>query len=66
MKAKYDHDVDVLRINWGDTIIEESDTVSEGVILDYDKEGNVIGIEILNASKKIANLQSQSQIFSQV
>ena len=55
MKAKYDSDVDVLRINWIDAEIEESDSVSPGVILDYDSQGNVIGIEVLNASKKINN-----------
>ena len=55
MKAKYDVEVDVLRINWSDATIEESDSVSSGVILDYDSQGNVIGIEILNASKKIQN-----------
>ncbi len=55
MEAKYDKEVDVLRINWSDAEIEESDSVSHGVILDYDYQGNVIGIEILNASKKIKN-----------
>lgn len=57
MNAKYDTEVDVLRINWSDASIEESDAISPGVILDYDLEGNVIGIEILNASKKIENFQ---------
>ncbi len=55
MKAKYDIEVDVLTISWSEAQIEESDSVSPGVILDYDSEGNVIGIEILNASKKIQN-----------
>jgi uncharacterized protein YuzE len=27
--------------------------VSEGVVVDYDKEGNIVGIDIDNASKKI-------------
>lgn len=66
MDAKYDSDVDVLRINWGNAEIEESDTISEGVILDYDMEGNVMGIEILNASKKIRNFQSKSESLSEV
>lgn len=55
MEAKYDAEVDVLRINWSQAEIEESDTVSPGVIIDYDAEGNAIGIEILNASQKIEN-----------
>lgn len=55
MKAKYDAEVDVLTVRWSDRAIEESDSVSPGVILDLDREGNVIGIEILNASRKIEN-----------
>jgi uncharacterized protein YuzE len=58
MKTKYDYEVDVLRINWGQMEVEESDSVSPGVIVDYDAEGNIIGIEILNASRKIENFKS--------
>jgi len=57
MNGKYDAEVDVLRINWSNAPIEESDSISPGVILDYDLEGNVIGIEILNVSKKIEHFQ---------
>ena len=62
MEAKYDREIDVLRINWGVAEIEESDAISPGVILDYDAQGNVIGIEILNASKKIENFTSKKQL----
>lgn len=56
MDAHYDPEVDALAINWGNAPIEESDEVEPGVILDYDKDGNVIGIEVLDASKKIKQL----------
>jgi len=56
MKASYDPEVDALSIRWSDTVIEESDEVESGVILDYDQHGNVLGVEILNASKRINNL----------
>ena len=62
MEAKYGREIDVLRINWGVAEIEESDAISPGVILDYDAQGNVIGIEILNASKKIENFTSKKTI----
>ncbi|MDJ0598203.1 MAG: DUF2283 domain-containing protein [Crocosphaera sp.] len=62
MEAKYDRDVDVLRLNWSNAEIEESDAISPGVILDYDAQGNVIGIEILNASKKIENFTQTKAI----
>lgn len=55
MKVTYDPDVDILRIIFRDTPIEESDSDKPGVILDYDKDGNVVGMEVLNASQQIEN-----------
>jgi len=58
MKVKYDQEVDVLTIRFSDTPIEESDQDKPGVILDYDKDGRIVGIEILNASKQVENPKS--------
>jgi uncharacterized protein YuzE len=55
MKITYDPDVDVLRILFSNTPIEESDEDKPGVILDYDKDGNIVGLEILDASKRMEN-----------
>ena len=54
----YDPVVDVLRILPSDAPIDESNEDKPGVILDYEKDGNVIGLEILEASKRIANPRS--------
>ncbi|MBV8883858.1 MAG: DUF2283 domain-containing protein [Chroococcidiopsidaceae cyanobacterium CP_BM_RX_35] len=59
MKGHYDAAVDALAINWSDVPIQESAEVEPGLILDYDKDGNVVGVELLNASKKIKHLDSQ-------
>lgn len=59
MKGYYDKEIDALAIRWSDTRIEESDEVEPGVILDYDAEGNVVGVEILEASKKILALSPE-------
>jgi len=62
MKAKYDAEVDILTITWHNAPIEESESISPGVIIDYDQAGNVIGIEILNASQKIENFSPNLQV----
>lgn len=54
--AQYDPNVDELKIYWSQAEIKKSNSVSPGIILDYDTEGNVIGIEISNASQTIKNL----------
>ncbi len=55
MKVKYDPRVDVPSILPNDGLVEESDESRPGVILDYDKDGNVVGLEILQASKRMEN-----------
>lgn len=60
MKASYDPEADSLWIRWNTVPAEESDEVEPGIVLDYDAEGVVVGIEVLNASKKIQNLSALS------
>ena len=55
MKVKYDQEVDVLTIQLNNAPVEESNQDKPGVILDYDKDGNIVGLEILNASKQMEN-----------
>ena len=58
MKITYDPEVDVLCILFSNVPIEESDEDKPGVILDYDKDGNIVGLEILDASKRMENPRS--------
>ncbi|MGD0014796.1 MAG: DUF2283 domain-containing protein [Bryobacteraceae bacterium] len=58
MKVKYDPEVDVLSIVLSDAPVEESDEDKPGVILDYDESGNVVGLEILDASRRMGNPMS--------
>ena len=60
MKVTYDPEVDVLRIVLSDNAIAESDEERPGVILDFDADGNVVGLEILNASKRVDNPRTVS------
>ena len=58
MKVQYDPEVDILSFVLSDAAVEESDESKPGVILDYDSGGNVIGIEILDASKRMGDPMS--------
>ncbi|MEW6042387.1 MAG: DUF2283 domain-containing protein [Elusimicrobiota bacterium] len=53
MKINYYPDTDSLYIDLSSKLSSDSREVSEGVILDYDSEGNIVGIDIDNATKKL-------------
>ncbi len=53
MKLKYYSDTDSLYIDLSSKPSVDSREVSEGVILDYDVEGNLVGIDIDQASTKL-------------
>ena len=55
MKVKYNAEVDALVIRFSEEKIDESGEDKPGVILDYDKDGNVVKIEILKASQRVGN-----------
>ena len=58
MKIVHDEGADVLRLLFSDAKIEESDEDKPGLILDYDGEGNVVGLEVLDASKRMEDPKS--------
>ncbi len=53
MKLKYYPDTDSLYIDLSHRTSVESREISEGVVLDYDQSGHVVGIDIDNASSKV-------------
>jgi uncharacterized protein YuzE len=53
MKLNYYPDTDSLYIDLSERPGAESREISEGVVLDYDAEGNLVGIDIDNASQKV-------------
>ena len=55
MKIVYDSDKDILQISFRQTIVEETTQISTGLVLDYDEDGKVVGMELRNASKKVDN-----------
>jgi len=54
MKLKVDEKNDVLYLRLDESKIVESEEVQPGVILDFDANNNVIGIELLGVSRRVA------------
>ena len=55
MKVKYDKEQDILYVSFSSEAIFESDEEKKGIILDYSAEGNIVGIEVLNASQHVGS-----------
>ena len=53
MKISYYPDTDSLYIDLSEQPSAESREISEGIVLDYDAQGRLVGIDIDNASKKV-------------
>lgn len=53
MKLAYYSDTDSLYIDLSEHPSAESREISAGIVLDYDSQGNLVGIDIDNASRKV-------------
>ena len=58
MKAKYDAKTDTLTVEFSSAPVAESDEDKPGVILDYDAAGNLVGVEVLDASQRVTEVRS--------
>lgn len=54
MKLNYYPDTDSLYIDLSERTSTESREISEGVVLDYDENGKLVGIDIDNAKNKVS------------
>ena len=52
---RVDHAADAVYLNLTDRPIKDSAEVADSIIVDYDDEGRIVGIEILVASKRTAD-----------
>jgi len=61
MKITYDAEVDALYIRFLETTVT-TEHLAEGLAADYDAEGRLAGIEILDALKRFGSLQTLRQV----
>ena len=55
MRIQYDPSADAMYIRLAEGVVADTDEVREGVVLDYDAGGKVLGIEVLNVSERADN-----------
>jgi len=65
MKIEYSKKADALYVYFKEKYVSTSKEVEEGIILDFDEDDHIIGIEILNASERfgkseIANINIEN------
>lgn len=53
MKIEYSKSIDALYIRLRDAVVADSRDVEEGVTVDLDENGRIVGLEILDASEKL-------------
>ena len=53
MNVTHDRETDILTVIFTETPVAESDEDKSNVILDYDEKGNLVSLEILDASQRV-------------
>lgn len=61
MRIRYDSEVDALSISFRDTTVTTQE-LAEGIAAEYDAQGQLVGLEILDASKRFGDPSTMQQI----
>ena len=62
MRMRVDHAADAVCLNLADRPIKDSEEVADGIVVDDDEEGRIVGIEILDASKRTEDPTALKQL----
>ena len=65
MKIIYDQETDTMTVIFKEASVEESDEAKSGIIIDYDSQGDIVSIEILDAKKRITQPTQVSHEFAE-
>jgi uncharacterized protein YuzE len=66
MRLHVDQETDALYLRLDDSKIVESEEVSPGIVLDYNVENQVVGVEILHLSRRAPRLETGKLVFETV
>ena len=55
MRVRVDQQADAVYVNLTDRAIKDSAEVADGIVVDYDDEGRIVGVEILDAISRKAD-----------
>jgi uncharacterized protein YuzE len=61
MHLRVDRRADAIYVNLTDRAIKESEEVADGIVVDYDAEGRIVGVEVLDASKRTDDPEALKQ-----
>jgi len=54
MKIEYSKEADAIYVYFKEEFVEKSKEIEDGIVIDFDKNGQLIGIEVLDASKRFS------------
>jgi len=54
MKIEYDREADALYVMFRSCPVDHSTEVEEGVVVDFDAQNHVVGVEVLDASRRLS------------
>lgn len=66
MKLKVDRQADALYLTLDESAVVESGEVAPGIIVDYNDQKQVVGIEMLHLSKRAPGLETGRLLFETV
>ena len=66
MKLKVDHNADALYLTLTDAPVNRSEEVSPGIIVDYDHQDRVVGVEMLYLSQRAPGTDVHRLLFESV
>lgn len=61
MRIRYDREVDALSVSFRDTTVT-TDELAEGIVAEYDARGQLVGLEILDASTRFGDPSTLSEV----